>query len=147
MIVIKIYFFLQASRDLCLLSEAQEGLLPLHIAVKKRRTVIVKELVEACAEAVHRLTNGGETILYLAVKYNSFDTVEFLIDWVEDLNAKDDRGNTILHHAVASKQLSVSHSFLSDKKKWVNILITLTPFQALLNNLHLCISGNQNFVE
>ena len=98
---------MQVDLDLCLLSEKQEGLLPLHIAVKKRRTVIVKELVEACEEAVHRLTNSGETILHLAIKYNLFGTVEFLIDRVQDLNAKDDRGNTILHHAVASKQLSV----------------------------------------
>ena len=107
---------LQAGLDLCLLSETQEGLFPLHIAVKKRRAVVVKELVEACEEAVHRLTDGGETILHLAVKYNSFDTVELLIDQVNDLNAKDDRGNTILHHAVASKNLSVCHISITNIK-------------------------------
>ncbi|XP_078150025.1 uncharacterized protein LOC144545307 [Carex rostrata] len=128
---------LKAGLDLCLLSETQEGLFPLHIAVKKRRAVVVKVLVEACEEAVHKLTDGGETILHLAVKYNSFDTLEFLIDRVNDLNAKDDRGNTILHHAVASKQLSVIKLLLNKSAIDVNImnLASLTPLDVLLASL------------
>ncbi|XP_078149703.1 uncharacterized protein LOC144545024 [Carex rostrata] len=127
---------LKDGSDLCLISEEQEGLLPLHIAVKKRRTVIVKELVEACEEAVHKLTNCGESILHLAVKYNSFDTVEFLIDQVQDINAKDDRGNTILHHAVATKQLSVIKFLLNKVAIDVNArnLMSLTPLDVLLES-------------
>ncbi|XP_078149736.1 uncharacterized protein LOC144545056 isoform X2 [Carex rostrata] len=127
---------LKAGLDLCLLSETQEGLFPLHIAVKKRRAVVVKVLVEACEEAVNKLSNCGETILHLALKYNSFDTVEFLIDRVNDLNAKDDRGNTILHHAVASKQLSVIKLLLNESAIDVNImnLASLTPLDVLLGS-------------
>ncbi|XP_078149737.1 ankyrin repeat-containing protein BDA1-like isoform X3 [Carex rostrata] len=127
---------LKASRDLCLLSETHEGLFPLHIAVKKRRAVVVKMLVEACEEAVNKLTNCGETILHLALKNNSFDTVEFLIDRVNDLNAKDDRGNTILHHAVARKQLSVIKILLNKTTMNVNVMncASLTPLDVLLGS-------------
>ncbi|XP_078150040.1 uncharacterized protein LOC144545323 [Carex rostrata] len=56
---------------------------------------------------------------------------------MNNLNAKDDRGNTILHHAVASKQLSVIKLLLNKSAIDVNImnLASLTPLDVLLASL------------
>ncbi|GAB4837005.1 hypothetical protein Ancab_001919 [Ancistrocladus abbreviatus] len=54
----------------------------------------------------------GDTILHLSVKYNQFEVLKYLVDEVvdkESLNEKDNKGNTILHLAMANKQVEVWH--------------------------------------
>ncbi|KAJ3672977.1 hypothetical protein LUZ60_006351 [Juncus effusus] len=127
---------LKAGFDLCFVRDKKEGLMPLHVAVIKDRPLIVEELVKSCEEAVHQLTHRGETILHLAVKSNSFETLEFLISQVSDINTKDEKGNTVLHLAVASKQLSVIKLLLSNPSIDVNSKNSkgFTPLDILLES-------------
>ncbi|KAJ3682362.1 hypothetical protein LUZ60_014935 [Juncus effusus] len=110
--------------------------MPLHVAVIKERPLIVKELVEACEMSVHEITHRGETILHLAVKSNSFDTLELLISRVDDINVKDEKGYTVLHLAVSRKQLSVIKLLLRNRKIDVNSMNSngFTPLDMLLES-------------
>ena len=56
------------------------------------------------------VTNLGETVLHLAVKYNQFDGLKYLIDTLniqELVNVQDNNGNTVLHIATAGKLTTV----------------------------------------
>lgn len=95
------------------LVRGKDGLLPIHTAAMKGRVHALEELLEACPESALRRTCQGDTILNLAVSGNCSQTVRFLVerlDCGELMNAKDDKGNTILHLAAARKQLEVCHS-------------------------------------
>ena len=104
---------------LCLLKD-KDGRLAIHIAAMKGKTDILEELIKGCPESARELTCQNESIFHLVVQFNSFGTVEFLLEKLEIdddinkllninelLNLKDDKGNTILHHAVARRQLQV----------------------------------------
>ncbi|KAG1353968.1 Ankyrin repeat [Cocos nucifera] len=99
---------LKVGSDLCLIRD-KDGFMPIHTAVIKGKICIVKELIDACPETAKAKTCQGETIAHLAVRSNHFKMVEFLVDKLgsneELLNSKDEKGNTILHLAVARKQL------------------------------------------
>ena len=51
----------------------------------------------------------GETILHLCVRHNQLEALKFLVETMDEhnevVNAKDDNGFTILHLAVADKQI------------------------------------------
>ncbi|KAJ0963617.1 hypothetical protein J5N97_028739 [Dioscorea zingiberensis] len=100
---------------LCLLKD-KDGRLPVHTAAMKGRISILEELINACPESARALTYQKESVLHLAVQFmNSVETLEYLVEKLgvlggeindhELLNLKDDKGNTILHHAVARRQL------------------------------------------
>ncbi|KAJ3682358.1 hypothetical protein LUZ60_014931 [Juncus effusus] len=129
---------LKGGVELCLVMEEKEGLMPLHVAVIKGRTLIVKELLEACEVAMHKRTHGGETMLHLAVKSNSLETLELLISRVDDLKVEDDKGYTMLHLAVARKQSSVIKLLLSKRNLDVNFKNSkgFTPLDVLLESRH-----------
>ena len=98
---------------LCLLKD-KDGRLAIHVAAMKGKTDILEELIKGCPESARALTYQHESIIHIAVQFNSFETVEFLLTSLEIddainelLNLKDDKGNTILHHAVARRQLQV----------------------------------------
>ncbi|KAH7691546.1 26S proteasome regulatory complex subunit PSMD10 protein [Dioscorea alata] len=96
---------------LCFLKD-KDGRLPIHTVAMKGRINILEELIKVCPESTRVLTYQNESILHLAILSNSFETLEFLVkklevddDFNELLNLQDDKGNTILHHAVARRQL------------------------------------------
>ncbi|KAH7672036.1 26S proteasome regulatory complex subunit PSMD10 protein [Dioscorea alata] len=104
---------------LCFLKD-KDGRLAMHIAATKGRIDILEELIKICPESARALTYQHESILHIAVQSNSFETVEFLVkklevddDINELFNLKDDKGNTILHHAVARRQLQSVKLLLS----------------------------------
>ncbi|KAJ0963709.1 hypothetical protein J5N97_028831 [Dioscorea zingiberensis] len=105
---------------LCLLKD-KDGRLPVHTAAIKGRINILEELINASPESARALTYQKESVLHLAVQFNSFETLEYLVEKLrvggeindELLNLKDDKGNTILHHAVARKQLKTVKLLLS----------------------------------
>ncbi|KAH7691507.1 26S proteasome regulatory complex subunit PSMD10 protein [Dioscorea alata] len=104
---------------LCFLKD-KDGRLAIHIAAMKGRFDILEELIKICPESARALTYQHESILHIAVQFNSFETVEFLLkklevddDINELFNLKDDKGNTILHHAVARRQLQSVKLLLS----------------------------------
>ncbi|KAJ3693044.1 hypothetical protein LUZ60_012139 [Juncus effusus] len=113
--------------------------MPVHMAAIKGRVVIVTELTKDCEAATHEHSHRGETILHLAVRANSLETVKFLMSrMVNDIiiNAKDERGNTALHLAVASKNLTMIKLLLSNKEIVINSTNTrgFTPLDVLLES-------------
>ncbi|OVA13350.1 Ankyrin repeat [Macleaya cordata] len=82
----------------------QEGRISLHLAAIKGRVEIVKEFIRAKPELTREMTDQGETILHLCVKYNQFEVFKIVED-EELLMAKDSEGNTVLHLAAAKRQI------------------------------------------
>ncbi|XP_071715157.1 uncharacterized protein [Rutidosis leptorrhynchoides] len=100
----------------------RDGRNPLHIAAIRGRCDVVKELVRAQPHAVRALVHQ-ETALHLCVKYNQLEVLKLLIESMGDhefVNTKDAYGNTILHLAVADKQLQTINFLLLDTPIEVN---------------------------
>ncbi|KAJ0963291.1 hypothetical protein J5N97_028413 [Dioscorea zingiberensis] len=131
---------------LCLLKD-KDGRLPVHTAAMKGRISILEELINACPESARALTYRKESVLHLAVQFNSSETLEYLVEKlgvgvggeindIQLLNLKDDKGNTILHHAVARRQLKTVKLLLSKEGMEVNAmnLKGLTALDVLLES-------------
>lgn len=96
----------------------RDGRSPLHLAAIKGRAAVVEELLKAEPEAAAALTGGGESCLHLCVKYNRLPAMKVILQEIDDrlVDWKDQNGNTVLHLAVAKKQIEVCHIFnLSNK--------------------------------
>ena len=89
----------------------QDGRTALHVAAVKGRAEVVGELVKARSESTRALTDRGESVMHLCVGSNRLEGLRVLVESVgkddEVLNWKDGNGNTILHIAVAKKQIKV----------------------------------------
>ncbi|GAB4837025.1 hypothetical protein Ancab_001940 [Ancistrocladus abbreviatus] len=100
---------LYVSLDMCLARDLQ-GRTLLHLAVINGRLDVVRELVPAVPQAVRERMSFGETVLHLCVKHTQLEVLTLLVNEVDDkdiLNGKENEGNTILHLAVADKQVKV----------------------------------------
>ncbi|XP_065029675.1 ankyrin repeat-containing protein BDA1-like [Musa acuminata AAA Group] len=99
-----------AAANLCLATD-NDGLIPAHTAALRGRLDVLTVLLDACPESARAVTSQGDSILHLTVKSNSFETVQFLLNRTDEndelLNSGDAKGNTVLHLAVARKQLQV----------------------------------------
>jgi ankyrin repeat protein len=91
------------------------GRIPLHLAAMKGRVAVIRELLQAKPESIYEKLGRGETVLHLCVKYNRLEALETLLQYLRScndmeflLNSGDDDGNTILHLAVALKQMEAS---------------------------------------
>ncbi|XP_076937082.1 uncharacterized protein LOC143604511 [Bidens hawaiensis] len=87
----------------------RNGMNPLHVAAVKGQCEVVKVLVQAQPHAARAMVQQ-ETIFHLCVKYNQLEVLKILVETVGDhefVNTKDGDGNTILHLAVADKQIEV----------------------------------------
>lgn len=95
--------------EMCLVGD-RDGRNPLHIAAIKGHVNVLRELVQARPQAARILMDRGETILHVCVRYNQLESMKFLVETMNDhefVNFKDDDGNSILHLAVADKQVEV----------------------------------------
>ncbi|GFY95163.1 hypothetical protein Acr_10g0005480 [Actinidia rufa] len=94
--------------DLCFAFDL-DGRSPIHLAAIKGRVGVLTELVRVRPEATRVLTQGGESCLHLCVKYNRLEALKAVVGSLnkedEFVNWKDGGGNTVLHLAVAKKQL------------------------------------------
>ncbi|XP_055820373.1 ankyrin repeat-containing protein BDA1-like [Solanum dulcamara] len=111
--------------EMCLVRDRQ-GRNPLHLAVIKGRVEVIKELVRATHLAALQTTDRGENVLHLCVKhYNQLEALNLLMEiMISDdklLNAKDGDGYTILHLAVAHKQIDTVKYLLRNNKIEVNL--------------------------
>ncbi|KAI3738066.1 hypothetical protein L2E82_28084 [Cichorium intybus] len=82
------------------------GWTPLHWASMKGRVGIIGEILSISLESVEVVTNHGETVLHLAVKYNQFQGLRYLmetLDITKLVNVQDNDGNTVLHAATTGK--------------------------------------------
>ncbi|KAL8259581.1 hypothetical protein R6Q59_027534 [Mikania micrantha] len=82
------------------------GWTPLHWAAMKGRVGTIGEIISINLESVEMVTNHGETVLHLAVKYNQYDGLKYIMETLnilELVNRQDNDGNTVLHVAAAGK--------------------------------------------
>lgn len=100
---------LSVDRRTCLARD-RNGLTPLHLAAVKGRVEVMKMLLQAKPDAAQITVYRGENILHLCVKYYQLEALKLLVKTVGDpefINSKDTDGNTVLHLAVADKQVEV----------------------------------------
>jgi WD40 repeat protein/ankyrin repeat protein/serine/threonine protein kinase len=77
------------------------GLTPLHLAVIAGRADMVKILLSSRPPAEIEAKNAvGDTPLQLAVRCNQMDSAKVLVDHGANCSTRDERGRTLLHHAV-----------------------------------------------
>ncbi|XP_057503272.1 ankyrin repeat-containing protein BDA1-like [Actinidia eriantha] len=114
--------------DLCLALDL-DGRSPIHLAAIKGRVGVLTELVRVRPEATRVLTRGGESCLHLCVKYNRLEALKAVVGSLikEDkfVNCKDGDGNTVLHLAVAKKQLEI-----------IKFLLATTAIEVNTRNVH-----------
>ncbi|KAI6679912.1 hypothetical protein NL676_033793 [Syzygium grande] len=95
----------------------REGRTPLHLGAIKGRAEVLAELVRAVPEVAREMTGQGESALHLCVKSNRMEALKVLVDCVGRndgfVGCTDKDGNTILHLAVARKQLEIIKYLLS----------------------------------
>ena len=100
--------------DLCLVWD-RDGLTPLHLGVIKGRVGVVAELARVRSEVIRVLTHGGENGFHLCVKHHRLEVLKVLVECIgrDDgfVNWRDGDGNTVLHVAVAKKQLELHKLF------------------------------------
>jgi ankyrin repeat protein len=104
---------LKFSPELALL-KSSNGRTSLHCAAVTGRVQVIRELVDFFPDCIGDVTPRGETALHIAVKYNQFEALDAMFDIVkqqlnmqEIMSAGDEDGNTVLHLAVARKQIQV----------------------------------------
>ncbi|URD84677.1 Ankyrin repeat [Musa troglodytarum] len=112
-----------AAAKICLATD-NDGFMPAHTAALRGRLEVLTVLLDACPESSRAMTAKGDSILHLAVKSNSFETVQFLLNRTDEndelLNSGDAKGNTVLHLAVARKQLQTVKLLLGRRGIEVN---------------------------
>lgn len=105
---------LSVNTDMCFTKD-RDGRTPLHLAAIKGRVEVLNEMVRVKPEATRALTGGGESGLHLCLKNNRFEAFKVLVESMgkEDqfVNWRDSEGNSVLHIAVAKKQLEVCFFF------------------------------------
>ncbi|KAK6273824.1 hypothetical protein POUND7_010907 [Theobroma cacao] len=121
--------------DMCLVKD-RDGRTPLHLAAIKGRIEVLTELVRVRPEATRVLTGGGESALHLSVKNNHFGALKVVVESVgkddQFANWRDSEGSSVLHLAVAKKQLEApdySNFHFSHCSKMIKYLLTNTKME------------------
>ncbi|CAK7352858.1 unnamed protein product [Dovyalis caffra] len=115
---------LSVNADMCLAKD-RNGWSPLHIAVIKDRIDVLIELVQAKPEAIRTRGQRCVTILHLCVKHHRLDALKLLVETIDDsafVNSEDDEGLTILHQAVADREIQIINYLITETLIEVNAL-------------------------
>ncbi|KAI3468082.1 hypothetical protein Pfo_024745 [Paulownia fortunei] len=108
----------------CLVRD-RNGLTPLHLAAIKGRVEVMKMMLQAKPDAAQLTVYRGENILHLCVKHYQLEALKLLVKTIGDpefINSKDADGNTVLHLAVADKQVETISFLLTVAALEVNAL-------------------------
>ncbi|KAI9191088.1 hypothetical protein LWI28_003472 [Acer negundo] len=113
-----------------------EGRNPLHLAAMNGRIEVLEELIRARPLAAYANTIWGESILHSCVKHNQLEALKLVVEIMDDpnsLSAKDEYGMTVLHLAVADKQIETINFLVLNTRVEVNALNTngYTPLDIL----------------
>ncbi|ESR55705.1 hypothetical protein CICLE_v10019837mg [Citrus x clementina] len=127
----------------------QYGFSPLHLALQKKDTQMVRRLIdvdrnlvrvqgregnvdllckllEACPESITEVTIRKETALHVAAKNDQLEAVECMLGWLryvdmEDiLNWTDDEGNTLLHITISKSQIKLVRLLVKRARDQIN---------------------------
>ncbi|XP_074289787.1 uncharacterized protein LOC141615234 [Silene latifolia] len=115
---------LAASLDMSFVQDL-DGRNPVHVAAIRGQVHVLDELVRTVSLAARERTYSGETVLHLCLKHGQPEAFMFLVNVLDDgelLNSRDSYGNTVLHLAVAAKQLEVIVSLTSNKRMEINAI-------------------------
>ncbi|KAL7160174.1 hypothetical protein ABFS83_01G076600 [Erythranthe nasuta] len=112
------------------LARDRNGLTPVQLAALKGHIEVMKTLLRAKPEAAQGATEYGggreENILHLCVKHYRLEPLKLLVTTALAhplfINSKDSDGNTLLHLAVADKQVETINFLLSVPAFEVNAL-------------------------
>ncbi|KAK9275296.1 hypothetical protein L1049_022558 [Liquidambar formosana] len=119
---------LSANPEVCMVRN-QDGRSPLHVAAIKGRVGVLDEVVRVKPESTRVLTDRGETVLHLCVVHNRLEGLKLLVESIGNdkglMNSKDCDGNTILHIAVAKKQIEVCFVILLNYIVGMHVFIFL----------------------
>ncbi|XAR67124.1 hypothetical protein NMG60_11013566 [Bertholletia excelsa] len=102
-----------------------DGRTALHVAALKGRVEVLAEMVQAAPDSALVLTDRGETGLHMCVRNNKVEALKVLVKAMVDgelLDWKDCEGNTVLHIAVAKKQIENINFLLTSRAVEVNTL-------------------------
>ncbi|PON71738.1 Transmembrane protein [Parasponia andersonii] len=123
-----------ADHEITCFSVDREGRNPIHIAAMRGRLDVLGELVRVAPGAVEVILEGRrETVLHVCVRYNQLEALRLLVEVVDVyqfVNAKDDYGMTVLHLAVADKQIQTVRFLLTNTRIEVNA-VNANGFTAL----------------
>ena len=101
---------LSMNPNVCVFQD-EDGRTPIHLAVMRDQAEVISKLVQSQLEVIRYRLDQGETLAHLAVKQNWLVDLKMLLQLGMDdedlVNAKDDRGNTILHIATGFRQTEV----------------------------------------
>ncbi|KAI3911954.1 hypothetical protein MKW98_010898 [Papaver atlanticum] len=142
---------IEENPDVCSLTN-QDGRPPLHLAAMKDRSKIMKILIQKQPKAIQMQSEyRGETILHLCVKYNCFDGLKLLVDELRNehtneesiylvsednkesisVNSRDGDGSTILHLAVARRNMKMINYLLNSNIRVEQNIINNKGFTAM----------------
>ncbi|KAL5745893.1 hypothetical protein ACOSP7_027039 [Xanthoceras sorbifolium] len=95
------------------LAENKYTMIPLHVAVVKGHSVVIRKLVSLCPESLKKVTSKQDTVFHLALKNSQSGVFQVLVEEARKLNQghllnnKDDEGNTVLHIAAFKRLTAI----------------------------------------
>ncbi|KAL7099105.1 hypothetical protein ACP275_09G061400 [Erythranthe tilingii] len=116
------------TQTICLARD-RNGLTPLHLAALKGRIEVLRILLQTEPEAAQVTVYRDENILHLCVKHYQVEPLKLMVKTAlahpKFINSKDGDGNTLLHLAVADKQVET-----------INFLLSVPAFEVNAQNLN-----------
>ncbi|KAK0581299.1 hypothetical protein LWI29_012281 [Acer saccharum] len=115
-----------------------EGRNHLHLAAMNGRSEVLEELIRARPLAAYANTIWGESILPSCVKHNQLEALKLVVEIMDDpnsLSAKDEYSMTVLHLAVADKQIE-EEDWLTRKRDSLMVVASLIATMAFQDGLN-----------
>ncbi|KAL7057529.1 hypothetical protein AAHC03_016886 [Spirometra sp. Aus1] len=90
------------------------GFSPLHLAAKRGRAAVARQLLQVKSDNVNAEGRNGLTPLHMAVHYNHVQLVELLLDHGADASCAAGNGYTALHIAAKKNHQDIASLLLAD---------------------------------